>query len=71
MKKIKTKKEIDWTKAPDWANYIAMDSDCEWYWYEHKPNPIHDLNVPEWYSEGRKKYAYSTDWTNTLQERPR
>ena len=23
--------------APEWANYLAMDSDGEWCWYEFEP----------------------------------
>lgn len=28
---------IDWTQAPEWANFAAMDYDGEWWWYENKP----------------------------------
>lgn len=24
-------------ELPDWATYVAMDDDGEWYMYEHKP----------------------------------
>ena len=27
----------DWKDAPDWANYLAMDSDGSWHWYASKP----------------------------------
>lgn len=27
----------DWKDAPEWANYLAMDNDCEWYWFESEP----------------------------------
>lgn len=27
----------DWKDAPDWANWLAMDADGEWWWYERKP----------------------------------
>jgi hypothetical protein len=26
-----------WDHAPEWANYLAMDSDGCWYWYEKPP----------------------------------
>lgn len=28
-----------WEDAPDWAQYLAMDVDGDWYWYEF---------IPEW-----------------------
>lgn len=27
-----------WDDAPDWANYMAMDSDGVWYFYANKPS---------------------------------
>ena len=27
----------NWCDAPDFAEYLAMDSDGEWYWYEVEP----------------------------------
>jgi len=27
----------DWGDAPEWANYLAMDDDYTWWWYEKKP----------------------------------
>lgn len=30
-----------WDEAPTWAEWIAMDSDGKWNWYENKP-VIHD-----------------------------
>lgn len=29
--------EIDWSLAPAWANYAAMDADGDWNFYEEKP----------------------------------
>jgi len=26
-----------WEDAPEWANYLAMDSDGAWFWFEKKP----------------------------------
>lgn len=26
-----------WDDAPEWANYLAMDDDGEWYWFEMEP----------------------------------
>lgn len=27
----------DWKDAPEWANWLAMDSDGIWWWYENEP----------------------------------
>jgi len=27
----------EWKDAPEWANYLAMDDDGSWYWFEHMP----------------------------------
>ena len=34
---------VDWSIAPSWANYWAMDSDGEAYWYERVP----EIDVPD------------------------
>lgn len=26
-----------WSKAPDWAKYLAQDGDGTWYWYGDRP----------------------------------
>ncbi len=31
--------EIDWSRAPDWAQFAAMDKNEKWFWYEEKPVP--------------------------------
>ena len=27
----------DWKDAPEWAQWLAMDSDGSWRWHEHRP----------------------------------
>ena len=27
----------DFTNAPEWANYVAMDEDGRWYWHAQMP----------------------------------
>lgn len=29
---------IDWSRAPDWATWAAMDDDGEIYWYDTEPD---------------------------------
>jgi hypothetical protein len=58
----------DWKAAPAWANYLAMDEDGEWYWYEEKPTiEQNDL----WHTGGRHQIAlYPPNWRDTLEEKP-
>jgi len=66
----------DWKDAPNWAKYLAMDSNGNWYWYENKPtfNLFDDAddNLGSWYVPG--KYEHITgDFicpSNSLQGRP-
>lgn len=38
--------EFDWTCLPAWANYIALDKDGIWSWYESEPTPSEDFWMP-------------------------
>ena len=31
----------DWSKAPSWAKYLAMDQNGTWFWYAGKPRSDH------------------------------
>lgn len=62
----------DWKDAPDWAQWLAMDSDGVWYWYETEPEK---QLMGAWYlsrAEGRMEEAVLTDssWDKTLEPRP-
>ena len=61
--------KIDWSEAPDWANYVAMDHDGDWYWYENSPV----VKNFAWYcGEGGGKCeraGKTTEWEHSLQER--
>ena len=26
-----------WSDAPEWANWLAMDENNEWFWYKSEP----------------------------------
>ena len=59
-----------WDDAPEWANYLAMDSDGEWYWFEKEPL-IHDC---VWMPSGGGEILYSgidgSSWDRSLEPRP-
>jgi hypothetical protein len=58
----------NWSTAPDFARYLAMDDDGEWYWYEEKPTiELNDI----WHTCGRHQLALCPpSWRDTLEERP-
>lgn len=63
-----------WDDAPEWAMWLAMDSDKAWHWYQHEP---YQHRTSNWFTnqedDGMFKFAISTDyagdWRNTLQAR--
>ena len=61
----------DWSKAPDWANWKAMDKCGRWYWYEGMPT----LGDSIWRQAGLGQMIIGQtetekDWTETLEQRP-
>jgi len=53
----------DWNDAPEWANYVAMDDDGEWYWYENEPT----FSFGTWHSYyGRNQPIETTYCEDTL-----
>lgn len=60
-----------WEDAPEWANWLAMDSNGEWHWYEGKPATGKRewlANKDKWYVQPAKSKSYQ--WRDTLEERP-
>lgn len=61
----------DWKYAPEWAEFVAMDADGDWYWYSQQPHleyPTDDF----WANTGRyQKAGYTSNpWQDTLEKRP-
>lgn len=60
---------IDWTQAPSWARYAAMDANGTWMWYVDKPAPRN----ARWYADTGGFESFNpcpVHWTQTLTERP-
>jgi hypothetical protein len=64
-----------WTDAPEWARYLAMDENGEWFWFDREPT----LNeTPVWGAlrwdilggEGHVQAAIVPGWRDTLDSRP-
>ena len=63
--------EPSWKDAPYWAEWLAQDSDGEWYWFDCKP----DGKEGVWAMTGDvvSKAGYTKvyrDWSSTLERRP-
>lgn len=57
-----------WVDRPEWANWRAMDSDGEWWWFENEPK---QLTFAWGMQGGRVEFAgCGNDWTETLEYRP-
>lgn len=57
----------NWQDAPEWANYLAMNNDGAWYWFEFEPKAGGYI----WSRfDGRRQRA-RFDWRDSLEERPK
>lgn len=58
----------DWKDAPEWAQWLALDPNGDWFWYEMEPD--WDCSwVPQ--KGGLIQFAGSqTDSFNSLESRP-
>lgn len=57
-----------WNDAPEWAQYLAMDSDGVWCWYRSKPTP--DDHFCIWFSTDCRYEHVDSDWQDSLESRP-
>ena len=61
---------IDWSKAPEWANYIAMDKDGEWWWFASEPAIEDEYWCPMDNGECEVAfYGEHDDWKSSLQKK--
>jgi hypothetical protein len=71
---IKPESPIITVPWPTWAEYAAMDSDNEWFWYDTKPQMTRHL---AWDSGGLERAfhpsevpAFKGDWKDSLMKNP-
>lgn len=59
----------DWKDAPEWADWLAMDSDGKWWWYECEPDLFKDCFFlsPD---NGRSDFVIGHSWKETIEQRP-
>ena len=65
----------DWSKAPEWANWAAMDGDGEACWYKEKPETDEEYDI--WGTAKQYENADETitiyrsvPWDQSLEQRP-
>lgn len=68
----------DWSQAPEWANWWAMDKNGKGFW--HSLTPSRDQSMVDWvvdFSSGSDfsykvspNFNYTGDWRDSLRKRP-
>lgn len=57
----------DWKDAPEWANWLAMDEDGDWFWYSETPL----AGGSSWIAGGLFLHAGAApNWSDSLTRRP-
>ena len=60
----------DWKNAPNWANWLAMDSTGEWWWFAKKP----EMTKGKYWDEFEGMISRAIDpmasWKESLEARP-
>lgn len=61
-----------WSDAPEWAKWLAMDANGEWWWFQRQP-----VTASEWRMERSPDGQLSEatpqpdpNWRDTLEPRP-
>jgi len=64
-----------WKDAPEWANYLAADSNGAYWFYENKPH--YNTTASIWFDDGRKvmalkinRFQLKINSIKTLESRP-
>lgn len=58
----------DWNDAPEWARYMAQDSDGSWFWYENEPIAQKSYFLSNGNLQPCRKE--NPNWRSTVEERP-
>ena len=60
----------DWSNAPSWAQYLAMDEDGAWFWYENEPKQLLSCWDQNDGNFKRCGMVEKNSWTDSLEARP-
>ena len=56
----------DWSTAPKWAKFLAMDHNLIWTWWQCEPTLTRGI----WYSHKGRMQRASPEAKDTLERRP-
>lgn len=62
----------DWSEAPEWAQWFAIDEDGEGFWSDYLPTRSRDYWMPV-PTESKCSFAGTFDasnWEDSIQQRP-
>ena len=75
--KLKPQQEfkVDWSQAPEWANWWSMDEDMSAYWHSCVDSPFtHNeyfmTGNPNGHTFDAPSFNYQGDWKDSLRGRP-
>lgn len=56
----------EWSNAPEWANYMAMDQSGKWFWFENEPKLDEAEGI---WRPNMGKNTPALHWTETTERR--
>lgn len=62
--------QLPWDKAPEWAQWAAMDEDTNWYWHSQEPHPFSDTEWISYHSVQDFTFPPCTNWKESKRKRP-
>lgn len=63
----------DWKDAPEWANWLAMDENGSWWWFEQDPEPENHMGLSGiWATYWGRALQVSKfpNWKKSLEKKP-
>jgi len=64
----------DWKDAPEWAKWLAMDENGDWFWFEFSPTIDNEISCWEvrrgTYQYAWSEYAECPEWQESLKAKP-
>lgn len=58
-----------WDDAPSWAQWLAMDKDGDWFWYEKEPDKF-NRGWFEWDGGRCEQAFFNFNWSKSKERRP-
>ena len=65
----------DWKDAPEWAQWLAMDEDGEWCWFDYRPFAEDqwckwEVSIGRYAIADHHNNQVNSNWRETLESRP-